>query len=66
MMEKRQYTFRSAKGGNTVTITSRMGEDSARRAAMEYFWGPPREWCLNKGRGLHLIEEKTDEAVSSL
>jgi len=66
MMEKRQYTFRSAKGGNSVTITTRMGEDSARKAAMEHFWGPAYGWCLNEGRGLHLIEEKSYEEVSSL
>ena len=62
MMEKRQYTFRSAKGGNSVTITSRMGEEAARSKAMEYFWGPAHGWCLNRGIGLHLVKE-TDTTV---
>ena len=55
--EKLSYTFTSAKGGRMVTIASRMGVDMARRAAMEYFWGPPQPplWPGN-GSGLHLIE----------
>lgn len=49
------YTFKSAKGID-VTITSRMGEDSARSAAMLRLWGPPNNWCFNKGKGLHLVK----------
>jgi len=55
-----KYTFRSAKGHN-VTITTRMGEDSARTAAMEHFWGPPSGWCHNVGTGLDL---KSTERVA--
>jgi hypothetical protein len=53
-----KYEFRSAKGGATVVISSRLGEASARGAAMEHFWGPGKDdagtpsWM---GQGLHLI-----------
>jgi hypothetical protein len=45
-------TFQSATG-KTVTIKSSMGEDSARSAAMEYFWGPSRpwQWCKSDKSG---------------
>jgi hypothetical protein len=56
MNEKLSYTYRSAKGGNIVTISSRMGEDAARRAAMAHFWGPPTKGWPGNGLGLHLIE----------
>lgn len=61
MNTQAKYTFKSAKGID-VTITSRMGEDSARSAAMLHLWGPPSGWCQNKGDGLHLIwrEEVSD------
>jgi len=55
-----KYTFRSAKG-NEVTITSRMGEDAARSAAMKHFWGPPSGWCQNIGTGLDLLATKFDQ-----
>jgi hypothetical protein len=54
--EKLSYMFSSAKGGRQVTVTSRMGVDMARRAAMEYFWGPPTPGWPGNGTGLHLIE----------
>lgn len=55
MPEPIRYTFKSAKGIE-VTITSRMGEDAARSAAMLHLWGPPSGWCRNVGAGLHLIQ----------
>ena len=57
MQPQVKYTFKSAKGLE-VTITSRLGEDSARSAAMLHFWGLPYGWCQNKGTGLHLTETK--------
>ena len=57
-----QYTFRSAKG-QIVNITSRLGEDSARSAAMLHFWGPAHGWCQNIGTGLTLLEAKEVEAA---
>lgn len=54
-----KYRFSSASS-RTVTITSRLGEDAARTAAMEYLWGPAHSWCSNRGVGLHLIEEIAD------
>lgn len=50
-----KYTFKSAKAGQEVTITSRMGEDSARNAAMFHLWGPPKARFPNIGTGLHLV-----------
>lgn len=55
-----KYTFKSAKGID-VTVTSRMGEDSARSAAMLHLWGPPSGWCRNVGSGLHLIKVEDTE-----
>jgi hypothetical protein len=52
-----EYIFRSHKGIN-VTITSRLGEDSARQAAMEHIWGPAYDWCMNVGAGLDLVSAK--------
>lgn len=49
-----RYTFKSAKGGQEVIITSRLGEDSARNAAMFHIWGPPKAYFPNVGTGLHL------------
>lgn len=49
-----KYTFKSARGGQEVTITSRLGEDSARNAAMQHLWGPPKAYFPNVGTGLHL------------
>ena len=64
MNPKVKYTFKSHKGGAQVTITSRMGEDSARSAAMEYFWGAPNNvWIFNGGLGLDLVERKEVEEV---
>lgn len=56
-----KYTFKSAKGGLEVTIISRLGEGSARSAAMYHLWGPPTGWCSNIGTGLHLtsVEDVT-------
>lgn len=53
-----KYTFRSAKGSE-VTISSRMGERSAREKAMQHFWGPPNNiWCFNRGDGLDLVKKE--------
>lgn len=57
MNPKINYTFKSVTG-QTVTISSRMGESAARTKAMEHFWGPPIKWCGNRGEGLDLIEVK--------
>lgn len=54
-----KYTFKSAKGID-VTISSRMGEDAARSAAMLHLWGPPYGWCQNRGEGLHLIKTEIE------
>lgn len=55
----RHYLFRSATG-LTVDISSRLGEDSARIAAMQHFWGPPcQRVCGGRysGTGLSLIAQ---------
>ncbi len=56
------YTFKSVTG-RSVVVKSRLGLDSARRVAMEHFWGPPMPpiWPGN-GLGLDLqsMEEVAD------
>lgn len=50
-----RYTFKSRKDA-TVTIRSRLGEDSARNAAMIHFWGPPDAIIPTRdGKGLLLL-----------
>jgi hypothetical protein len=55
-MMKTFYEFRSAKG-TTVTVSSGLGEDSARQAAMKQLWGPAKPPVfMNRGEGLHLVK----------
>lgn len=56
-----RYTFKSRKQ-QTVSIKSRMGEDTARSAAMHHFWGPPDSKVPTRnGLGLLLMSTEVVE-----
>ena len=57
-----RYTFKSRAKGE-VTIRSRLGEDSARNAAMIHFWGPPDKVVPTRfGLGLDLMNVESVDA----
>lgn len=57
-----RYTFRSRKNA-TVTIKSRMGEDTARSAAMVHFWGPLPDPVVPTRNGEGLLLVSTEEVA---
>ena len=57
-----RYTFKSRKQ-QTVTIRSRLGEDSARSAAMIHFWGPLPDPKIPTRNGTGLLLVEAEEVV---
>jgi hypothetical protein len=57
-----RYTYRSRNPKCTeVIIKSRLGEDSARSAAMIHFWGPLPDPAVPSRKGLGLLLTAVEE-----